>query len=266
MGGRRERNLENDDAADIKAIQTAIDWGITEIDTAEIYADGYAEELTGKAIKSYDRSKLFIISKVYGNHMRHGDVLSACKNSLKRVGVSYFDLYLLHSHNPSIPLKETMAAMDELMEEGLIRNIGVANFNVESLKKAQSYTSHPIVYDQVHYNLEYREAEKSGLLNYCQNNDIFLAAYRPVGKGNLLSSIPSVLQKMCDKYKKTTAQIAINWLLSQKNVITLSKTTNLEHMKENLGAVGWQMEPEDIEFLRKEYPDQKEISDVVPLG
>ena len=266
MGGRTEHDSGNDDSRDVSAICAAIEHGVTAIDTAEIYADGYAETLVGKAIQGYDRSKLFIISKVQAAHMAHNDVIAACKASLERVGTSYFDLYLLHRRVRSVPLAETFRAMDELMEEGLIRNIGVANFGVESLKEARGLTRHPIVYNQVHYNLEFREPEKSGLLKYCQENDVLLAAWRPVQKGALLENVPPILKALCEKYKKTPAQIAINWLISQKNVITLSKTSTIPHLEENLSALDFTMDTDDIERLRRDYPGQKSVSDTVPLG
>lgn len=266
MGGKREHDLENDDNADISAVQSAIDLGITHIDTAEIYADGYSEILIGKAIKGYDRSKLFIVSKVQANNMAYDDVIKSCKKSLQRLEIDYLDLYLLHRHNSTIDLKQTVKAMDELVKKGLVKNIGVSNFNKEYLQEVQSYTKNKIVCNQVHYNLEFREPEITGLLKYCQENDVFLVAWRPVGKGNLLDKIPSVMQEMCDKYKKTPAQIAINWLISQSNVLTLSKTRHLGHLKDNLGALGWKMDKDDMEQLRTKYPNQKTISDTVPLG
>lgn len=266
MGGRKDRDFDNDDDADIVAIRKAIELGITHIDTAEIYADGYTEQLLGRAIQGYDRSKLFIVSKVQVAHMDYADVLLSCRRSIQRTGLSYLDLYLLHRFNPECDLKRTMQALDELVSEGLVRNIGVANFSKERLAEAQGYTSNKIVCDQVHYNLEFREPERNGLVEYCQANDIFLVAWRPVGKGNLLEDTPSIIQEMSRKYDKTPAQIAINWLISQDSVLTLSKTRNVAHLHENLGALGWTMEEEDIERIRKEYPDQKNISDVVPLG
>ncbi|MEK7575172.1 MAG: aldo/keto reductase [Patescibacteria group bacterium] len=266
MGGRHERDLANDDQADIHAIKKAIEFGVTHIDTAEIYAGGHAERLVAQAIDGHEREKLFIISKVHAENMSYDGVRKSCKESLKRLGLQYLDLYLLHRYNPDFPLKETMRALDSLVEEGLVKNIGVANFGVTHLKEAQSYTKNPIVYNQVHYNLEFREPEHSGLLEYCQKHDILLAAWRPVGKGNLLAEIPEIVERMAVKYQKTPAQIAINWLLSQKNVVTLSKTRSVEHLKENLGAVGWKMNALDIKALRKEYPNQKMVSDVIPLA
>lgn len=266
MGGKNEHDLSNDDESDIKAIRTALNEGIVHIDTAESYADGYSEILVGKAIEGYDRSKIFLVSKVHKNNLGYENILNSCKESIKRLNTSYLDLYLLHQYNQDIPLKDSMRALDELVEKGLIRHIGVCNFNKEHLEEAQSYTKNKIVCNQVHYNLMFREPEASGLIKYCVDNDIFISAWRPVGKGNLLEEIPEVLKEMCDKYNKSPAQIAINWLISQPYVITLSKTRSTEHLKENLGALDFKMEDSDIERLRNEYPNQQKISDVVALA
>lgn len=265
MGGRNERDTNNDDEADIRAIQDAIDVGVTHIDTAETYADGYTEELIGRAIKGYDRSKLLIVSKVSMDHLGYDDLIKSCKVSLDRLGTKYLDAYLCHRYNPNIPLKETMSAMETLLEEGLIKNIGVCNFNVSRLKEAQASTKYKIVCNQVHLNLKYRESEKKGVLKYCQDNDIMFVAWRPTQKGVLLENVPPVVQEMCKKYNKIPVQIAINWLISQDYVITLSKTTNKKHLMENLGAIGWKMQKADIETLRNDFPNQEFISDAVPI-
>jgi aryl-alcohol dehydrogenase-like predicted oxidoreductase len=122
MGGRLEHNVDNDDARDIQAIRDAIDAGVTHIDTAEKYADGYTETLIGKALVGYDRSKLFLVSKVKKENLAYDQVIASCKASLERLGTSYLDLYLIHFYNPDIPLAETFRALDELKEQGLIRN------------------------------------------------------------------------------------------------------------------------------------------------
>ena len=266
MGGREDHDLSNDDDRDIKAIQNAISQGIIHVDTAEKYADTYTEILVGKAIKDIDRTKLFLVSKVRKENLKYEDVINACKKSLDRLGTTYLDLYLIHFVNPEVPLEETMKALDFLKEKGFIKNIGVCNFTPERLTEAQSYTKNKIVCNQVHYNLIFREPERKNLLKYCQEHDIFLTAWRPIQKGDLLENIPLILSEMCDKYKKTPAQIAINWLISQPYVITISKMSNPSHLEENLGALDWEMEPEDIERLRNEFPNQRDVSDAVPLG
>lgn len=268
MGGRYERDMANDDRADIEAIEYAIEKGIIHIDTAEGYAAGHAEELIAVAIKekNIDRSRIFIVSKVPSEHQGYDGTISACKRSLKRLKTDYLDLYLLHDYGDGFPLNETVKALCELKDQGLVRNIGVSNFGIKHLKEAQSYSKYPIVCNQVHYNVRVREAEQSGLLQYCQENDIILIAYRPIEKGNLFIETPSVVQEMCKKYGKTFAQISINWLISQPNVVTIAKTRDPAHLEENLGAVGWRMKKEDVEKLRNEFPGQLTVSDVIPLG
>ena len=265
MGGREVRNPENDDEADIQAIKSAIDLGITHIDTAESYADGYTETLIGRAIKDYDRSKLFIVSKVKEINLHYDDVINSAQASLKRLGINYLDLYLIHMPSLTIPIDETMKAMDFLKSEGLIKNIGVSNFNVEEFEKAQSFTKNKIVANQLHLNLKYREAERRGLLDYCQKNDVMFIAWRPLQKGVLLLEKENILDEMAKKYHKTPSQIAINWLISQENVVTLSKTRNVEHLKDNLGALDFGMEKYDIERLTRDFPDQQDVSDAVTL-
>lgn len=262
MGGSYQPDPSHDER-DIEAIRAAIRLGVTHIDTAELYGQGHAEELVGQAIREFERSDLFIISKVWPTHMSYGGMFQACKASLERLGTDYLDVYVLHRYSPAPA--ETMRAMDDMVDEGLIRAIGVSNYGVEHLIEAQKLARHPVVYNQVHYNLEFREPERSGLLDYCQQADVLLAAWRPVQRGALLEDPPEVMRKVCDKYGKTPAQVALNWLLSQKNVVTLSKTSTVEHLEENLGAIGWTMEPEDVELLRREYPGQKDVSNTVPL-
>ena len=263
MGGRWEADTSKD-KEEIEAIHSAINLGVTHIDTAEIYGNGHAEELLGEALKGVDRKKLIIATKVTGRNQKYDDLLHSFEASLRRIGTDYIDLYLLHFFpEPGIPISETMKAMDNLVDQGAVKNIGVCNFTPNRLIEAQKHTVNKIVCNQVHYNLQYREAEDKGVLDFCQKNDILLSAWRPLQKG-LLPKSP-LIEEMAKKYDKTTAQIAINWLISQDNVITLSKTSNLTHLKDNLGALGWSMDKEDIEKIRKEFPDQKLVSDAVPL-
>jgi diketogulonate reductase-like aldo/keto reductase len=265
MGGRETRDFNNDDEADIQAIKDAISLGITHIDTAESYADGYTEILVGKAIKNYERKKLFLVSKVRAIHLGYDDLIASCKASLGRLNTPYLDMYLIHFPNPHISIKETMKAMDTLFEQGFIKNIGVSNFTINEIEEAQLYTNNKIVASQLHLNLKYREAERKGILQYCQQNDIMLIAWRPLQKGVLLQHDENIVIELAGKYHKTPAQIAINWLISQDNVVTLSKTRSIEHLKENLSAIDWKMDKEDIERLRNNYPNQEDVSDAVPL-
>ena len=255
VGGRETRDPQNDDKADINAIKTAIELGITHIDTAEIYAGGHAEELVGEAIKGFDRSSLIIVTKVSPENLHYDDLIDSAMKSLRRLRTDYIDIYLIHSPNPSIDIRETMEAMDHLVEKGYIRNIGVSNFNVKEFTEAQENTSNKVVCNQVYYNLTHRKPVKDGTLQYAQENDVMIVAYRPVEKGLFSRSKFDILGKLSKKYSKTGNQIAINWLVSQENVVTISKTRNIDHLKENLGALNWKMERSDIDLLTNHFPE-----------
>lgn len=265
MGGDSARNPGNDDERDIAAVRNALNSGITHIDTAEMYAAGYAEKLVGRAIKGFDRSKLFIASKVWDTNLRYDDVLVSAENSLKRLDTGYMDLYLIHKPNPDIELGETVRAIDRLIDEGTVKSFGVSNFSVERTRQAGALAEHPVANVQVHYNLIYREPELSGLLEYCVDNRIILTAWRPVQKGAISSGETPVLDQVCAKYNCTAAQAAVSWLVSQENVVTISTMRSPEHLSENLGALRFRMDAGDIELLRRDFPGRQPVSDVVPL-
>ena len=248
---------------EIDLIKKAVDLGITHIDTAEVYGHGEAEKVVGEAIKGMDRKRLFLVSKVYGNHLGYEDLINSFNYSTERMGVEYLDMYLLHRYNPSVPLKETMTAMDYLYEHGLIKNIGISNYTVNQTIEAIKNSKNKVVANQLHLNLKYREAEKKGLLKYCQDEDMMFIAWRPLKNIDLKNQL---VLEMSKKYSKTPTQIALNWLVSQKNVVTLSKTSHIEHLKENLGSFDFKLEAEDVELLRNSYPNQEYVSNVVPLS
>lgn len=252
MGGLLNSDSTND-AEDRRGLRTALDLGVTLIDTAELYGNGHAEELVGSVIKGFDRKKLFIVDKVFKNNLAHDDVISACKASLAKVGTTYFDLYLVHAPNPDIDVKETFKALDELKKEGLIKEIGVSNFSADELQEAQKVTKNKIVVNQVHYNLAYQNLQET--VAYCQNSDIMVMAYRPIERGALIENEIPVISEMCKKYGKTKSQIVINWLISQDNITTITKMSNPKHLMENLHALDFQMDEKDIEKLRVEIPE-----------
>lgn len=266
MGGREERNLENNDEADIKAIKRAIEAGIRHIDTAEMYAAGHAEELVGKSITGFDRNRLFLTSKVLDGNQTYDGVMQAVHGSLMRLGTDYLDLYLIHAPDESVHISETIKAMSSLVDQKLVKNIGVSNFSVKQFEQAQQYSQHKIVVNQLHYNLEIREIEKNGALSYYQQHDVMVTAWRPLQKSIILTDGAEILRKIGEKYTKTPAQVAINWLISQPNVVTMSTMREQKHLEENIGSVGWKLSEDDIEYLRREFPHQKPISDVYPLS
>ena len=260
FGGREEHNPENDDAGQIAALQSGIAAGFSLIDTAEYYAAGYAETLVGKAIAGYPREKLFLTSKVWKNHLRRDDVLRAAEESLKRLGTDYFDLYLHHQVNDEVPLEETISALNELVENGMTRYIGVSNFLPERLERAIRCSNAPIMVNQVHYSLKFREPESSGLLKFCQTHEIILQAWRPL-RG--VQACP-LTDELCRKYDLTLPQLGLAWLLSQHQVTAITAMKNAVHIPENFKAAEKILSAADLELLRDGFPGRDYIS-TVPL-
>ncbi len=259
MGGKLEPDTSRDQEW-VAAIQAAYEIGYRHFDCAAMYGDGHAEELLGTAVQEYPREDLIITSKVFKHLLAHDDFIATTKASLKRLEMEYIDLQYIHAPNPDIPLTETIAAMDELVAEGLVRHLGVSNFNLEQLKEAQALSKHPIVANQVQYNLNTREVGEyetckpiaSEILPYCQANDIFLVAYCPIERQLLLEPHP-VIDELAAKYEKTRAQIVMNWLIAQDNVVTIPKSEKIDRLQENFETSGWYLDPEDVERLRVEY-------------
>lgn len=251
MGGILNADPKNDEQ-DRKGLRIALELGVTLIDTADLYGAGHAEELIGVAIKGFDRDKLFIVSKVYKDKLAYDNVIKACRASLERLRTDYLDLYLIHAPNPEIPIKDTFKALDELKEQGLIREIGVSNFTIDELKEAQSVTKNKIVVNQLHYNLAYQNLQEA--VDYCRTNDIMVMAYRPIERGALIEKEIPVIEDMCKKYGKSKPQIVINWLISQ-GIVTISKMSDPKHLMENLKSLDFTMDKEDIERLRVEIPE-----------
>lgn len=195
---------------------------------------------------------MFITTKVAPNHLGYNQVLAACERSLKRLGTDYVDLYLVHWPNPLASINRTMAAFDRLADGKLVRFIGVSNFSVGQLAKAQKYSKHKIVTNQVEYSLLHREPEKK-LLSFCQQQKIILTAYTPLARGDLTRRGLGALDKISKKYLKTPTQVALRWLIEKPQVIVIPKASDKKHIDELLGCMGWHLKLEDQELLSHEF-------------
>jgi len=252
MGGR-ETPDKTRDAETITAIRMAVELGLTHIDTAEYYGAGHAEELVGEAIQDTDRKSLFITSKVWHNHLHRDDLLKSMKASLKRLGVEQVDLYLVHWPNPEVPLKETMAAMEECVREGYTRYIGVSNFSAQLMEEAQELLKeNRLAANQVQYSL-IDQKPRLELLPACRRLGISLVAYRPLERGAILQTPNPVMDEIAKAHGKSRAQVALNWLTSQESVFTIPKSTNPVHIMEFMGALGWRLSLEEWGRLAEAY-------------
>lgn len=237
-------------------LKKGISLGAFLIDTAEMYS---TERIVGEAVKEA-RQQVLIATKVSGEHLRYDDVLEAAQNSLQRLGTHYIDLYQLHWPNRTVPIKETMRAMETLVDRGRVKFIGVSNFSVRELEEAQaSMGKYRIVSNQVEYSLFHREIEDQ-LLPYCQRNKITVIAYSPLARGKLASrpllknrQALGVLQRITKDTGRSMAQVALNWCISKRHVIAIPKSDRLERIMENCQASGWRLSAEQIETLNKAF-------------
>ena len=231
-----------------RPLRHALELGATLIDTAESYD---TEEIVGQASQGI-RHKVFIATKISPHHFRRRDVKTAAEASLRRLKTDYIDLYQLHWPNLIVPLEETMSAMEELADQGKIRLIGVSNFLVGELRRAQAVLSrHRIFSNQVRYSLIERTIE-GRLLDYCQQNHIAVIAFTPLGHGlDQISRMDpaGVLERIAKQCGKTRAQVALNWCLAKEGVVTIPKASTIEHVAENCGASGWRLTAEQLQEL-----------------
>ncbi|MEJ2780006.1 aldo/keto reductase [Stygiolobus sp. CP850M] len=245
-GGFWTADYSNDDKY-IEAISYAISKGINVIDTAEMYGGGHTEELVGKAVLRFQRDDVFIITKVWNNHLKYDDVIKSATNSLKRLNTKYIDLYLIHWPNPSVKLSETLAAMEELVDKGIVRCIGVSNFDLNLLKEAITLTrKYEIVADEIEYSI-YDLSPERDIIPFAKKNGIKIIAYSPLGQGRIATE--TILSDIAQKYGKTVAQIALAYL--KKNAIPIPKSANKKHIDEIAEVLRFDLSDEDAKEVRR---------------
>jgi diketogulonate reductase-like aldo/keto reductase len=244
-GGYWESDSSRDDYW-IDVIRYAVEKGLKLIDTAEMYGGGHAEELVGRAVAGLERDSLFIVTKLWSNHLRYDDVLKYGTASVKRLGLKYADMLLIHWPNPGVPISETVRAMERLVEKGLFRFIGVSNFNEEELRVAMESTSkYTITANEIEYSVIKKDPEE-GLIPYCEKNKVAIIAYTPLARGKVAEE-PGV-KKIAEKYGKTPIQVALKYLMRRS--IPIPKASSKPHIDEIVGANGWDLVEQDYQYLR----------------
>lgn len=238
---------------EIEALRTAIDIGMTLIDTAEMYGEGATEELVGAAIQGR-RDDVFLVSKVYPHNATRKGAIAACERSLRRLRTERLDVYLLHWRG-SVPLAETLEAFERLHSAGKIDAYGVSNFDTEDMQEAWNLPpGRKIVTNQILYNLSRRNPEHE-LLPWCREHKVSVMAYSPVEQGRLVHD--GKLADLASKRGATIAQLALAWVLAQPGVIAIPKSSSAEHVRENRAALDIQLTREELAALDAAFPRPK---------
>ncbi|KAB2691724.1 aldo/keto reductase [Brucella pseudogrignonensis] len=239
----RQRRLE------VEALQCGIELGMTLIDTAEMYADGGAEEVVGEAIGGR-RDDVFLVSKVLPYNASAQGTIESCERSLKRLGTEKIDLYLLHWRG-RYPLEETLSAFEELKRAGKIGAWGVSNFDTDDMQELTNIAGgKAVASNQILYNL-IRRGPEFDLLPWCAAREVPLMAYSPIEQGRLLGN--SVLHEVADEIGVSPAAIALAWTMRNGNVIAIPKTSKLSHVRENRNAADIRLTEEQLTLLDRTF-------------
>lgn len=241
---------------EVEALRAGIEAGMTLLDTAENYGDGRSERLVGEAIHPYDRSSLFLVSKVMPSNAYGTRLMESLDRSLSHLGTDYLDLYLYHWRG-SHPLADMVAAMEKARASGKIRAWGVSNLDtadMEELWRIPGGTNCAV--NQVLYHMGSRGIDYS-LLPWMREHNVALMAYCPLAQAgrlgcDLLGS--SVLREVAARHGATPAQIALAWAIRDGNTIAIPRTGRKEHAVSNASADVLDLTAEDCAALDRAFP------------
>jgi diketogulonate reductase-like aldo/keto reductase len=223
---------------------------MTLIDSAEMYADGGAEELVGEAIAGR-REEVFLVSKVLPQNATRTGTIAACERSLRRLKTHRIELYLLHWRE-SVSLQETVEAFQELVQTGKIRHWGVSNFDVFDMRELVGLPfGSDVSTDQVLYNLTRRGIEYD-LLPWCLEHNFPMMAYSPIEQGRMLRH--PTLARIANRHDATPAQVALAWVLRQDKIIAIPGSGSAEHTRENRAALDIRLTDRDFKELDRAFP------------
>ncbi len=223
--------------AAIEALRRGLDLGMTHIDTAELYGSGAAEEIVAEAIAGR-RDDVFLVSKVMPNNASRAGTIAACERSLKRLKTNRLDCYLLHwrGHHP---LADTIAAFEELVQDGKILSWGVSNFDADDLEEARMIAGDGrIACNQVLYHLEERGIEHA-VIPWCEKHGVAVVGYSPFGHGGFPdggSAGGQALQEIAKAHDATPRQVALAFLTRRPSLFAIPKAADAGHVEENARA------------------------------
>lgn len=242
--------------SELNTLRWGAENGMTLIDTAEMYGEGLSEELVGEAISTLDRSKLFLVSKVYPWNAGKSHIFDCCDATLSRMGTDHLDLYLLHWRG-GVPLRETVACMEELKKEGKIRRWGVSNFDLDDmheLLRVKDGENCAAVQDL--YHLGSRGVDFD-LLPFLRREGIPLMAYCPLAQGGRLRrglTQSEAVMTVAQKHNAEPLQILLAFVLAQDGVIAIPRASQVAHVQLNRAAADIVLTSEDLAILNKAFP------------
>ena len=244
-------------AAEVAAVRLALELGYRVLDTAEMYGEGGAEDVLGRALAgalragTVTREQVFVVSKVYPHNASRAGVVAACERSRKRLGLDRIDLYLLHWPGPH-PLRDTVAGFEALQSQGRITHWGVSNFDAEDMTQLIAVPGgERCAANQVYYSPSTRGAEFD-LLPWQRARSMPLMAYCPLDQGDLVRD--PVLQAVAERHGATASQVALAWLIARGGVMPIPKAVREPHLRANLAAADLVLNEADLSEIERRFP------------
>jgi 2,5-diketo-D-gluconate reductase B len=226
-----------------RMVRAALEIGYRHLDTAQVYGN---EAEVGRAVaqSGIARPEIFVATKVSQTQLRAAQVRRSFRESLDRLRMAYVDLLLIHWPDERVALAETLGAMRELRAAGQAKAIGVSNFPVRLIREAVEVAGDAIVCNQVEYHVLLSQAP---VLEFARRHGIAITAYCPLARGRLMDH--PVMQQVAHKHGKTVSQIGLRWLVEQKGVMAIPKTSSERHAGENFAIFDFALDAEDHRLL-----------------
>lgn len=242
--------ITGQECADI--VESALDFGYRHIDTAQKYDN---ETMVGEGIAAADigREDVFLTTKITLKNLLNDNIIDSVHESLDRLDVDHVDLLLAHAPHPRMDIEDTLAKMAQLREEGYVDHLGVSNFTQTLLQMAIDATGVPIVTNQVQYHPCW---DQSDLQTFCAENDVALTAYSPLARGRVIDD--DTLAAIGAHHDKTAAQVALRWLLQQEGVVAIPKTTNPDHLEQNLAVFDFELTDKEVTRINELTPSPRQ--------
>jgi diketogulonate reductase-like aldo/keto reductase len=219
---------------EIEAIRYSISKGQNHIDCAELYGGFYTDEVVGRATAGLSREDLYIADKLWKTSVGPGLVRPTVEKMLEKLDTNYLDMLYIHAPWDDVAWREAISQIDELIDEGLVRQFGVSNFSVEQMRETLELAKYPIAANQMNYNVLYKDEVTPELREFCDGNDIRIVAYQPTKRGEVLDN--EVVSRIAAAHGATAAQVALAWLV-QMGALSIPKAVNKSHIDENVAAV-----------------------------
>lgn len=224
----------------VETVKTALSLGYRHLDTAQIYGN---EKDVGRAVRNsgIKRSDIFLVTKISTSNFLYDDAVESTYKSLEELGSEYIDLILMHWPDSSVPVGETVSAMNELSEKGFVKYIGLSNFPPSKVEEALLFGD--ISCNQVEYH---PYLSQDSLISHSRSNNYVLTAYCPIAKGRVTGD--KTLREIGERYSRTASQVTLRWII-QQGICAIPKSSGADHLRENIDIFDFELEDKEMEAI-----------------